>query len=138
MGASENARPLRGHATREPTFGLPAVWISETDRREAERMGYAVVDSMAVLSTHVSESLKSVSADMLARQDVQKMLDRFKDSHPAVLQEMNTLQVSLGTVHRVLQNLLREGVPVRDLSLILEKLCDHSVHTKNHDELGEA
>ncbi len=138
MGASENSRPLRGHATHEPTFGLPAVWISETDRREAERMGYAVVDSMAVLSTHVSESLKSVSADMLARQDVQKMLDRFKESHPAVLQEMNTLQVNLGTVHRVLQNLLREGVPVRDLSLILEKLCDHSVHTKNHDELGEA
>jgi flagellar biosynthesis protein FlhA len=138
MGVENPQHPLRGRSTKEPTFGLPAVWISETDRREAERLGFAVVDPLTVLTTHVSETLKRNAADLLSRQDVQRLLDRLKESQGAVLQEMNTLQVGLGTLHRVLQNILREGVSVRDLSLIIEKVCDQIPYTKNYDELSEA
>jgi flagellar biosynthesis protein FlhA len=138
MGVGNLQRPLRGRVTTEPAFGLPATWILEGDRREAERMGYAVVDPVSVLITHLSETIKANLADLLPRQEVQVMLDGLKETHPALLQEMNTQQVGLGVVHRVLQNLLREQVSVRELPLILEKLCDQIGYTKNIDELGEA
>ncbi len=138
MGVGSLQRPLRGRATVEPAFGLPATWIAESDKREAQRFGYTVVDPLSVMTTHMSETLKSHSADLLTRQDVQNLLDELKTIYPAVLQEMNLLQLGLGTVHRVIQNLLRENVPVRDLALILEKLCDQITLTKNPDELSEA
>lgn len=137
MGVGTAQRPLRGRVTTEPAFSLPSTWISETDRREAERMGFAVVDPLSVLVTHFSELLKANVADLLSRQEVQRLLDTLKPSHAAVLQEMNTLQMPLGTLHRVLQNLLREGISVRELPVILEKLCDQISHTKNPDELSE-
>jgi len=138
MGVGTAQRPLRGRVTVEPAFGLPATWIQESDRRDAERMGYAVVDPISVLITHLSETLKTHAADLLSRQDVQSLLDVLKETQPALLQEMNALQLGLGIVHRVLQNLLRESVSIRELPIILEKLCDQIVYTKNPDELGEA
>jgi flagellar biosynthesis protein FlhA len=138
MGVGNMQRPLRGRVTTEPAFGLPATWIMETERREAERMGYAVVDPLSILVTHTNQTLKSISADLLSRQDVQKMIDQLKLSDPAVVQEMTSLQVSLGLIHRVLQNLLQEGLSVREFGIILEKLCDQVAFSKNPDELSEA
>ncbi len=138
INTNSTPRPLRGRPTKEPAFGLPAVWISETDRSEAERNSYTVVDPFSVLLTHVGETLKVHSADLLQRQDVQKLLDSLKEGNAALLQEMTTLQLGLGLVHRVLQNLLREGISIRELSLILEKMCDQIAFTKNPDELSEA
>lgn len=138
MGVGSVQRPLRGKTTTEPAFGLPATWIAEADKRDAQRYGYTVVDPLSVLTTHLSETLKGHAAELLTRQDVQNLLDDLKGTYPAVLQEMNLLQLGLGTVHRVMQNLLRESVAVRDLPLILEKLCDQITLTKNPDELSEA
>jgi flagellar biosynthesis protein FlhA len=137
MGVGNSQRPLRGKVTTEPAFGLPATWIIEADRRDAERMGFAVVDPLSVLVTHFSEIIKSNLAELLTRQDVQKLLDIMKDNHAAVLQEMGTVQLGLGVVHRVLQNLLRENISIRELPVIIEKLCDQIQHTKNPDELSE-
>ena len=138
MGVGNAQRPLRGRVTKEPAFGLPATWINESERREAERIGLAVVDPMSVLITHVSETLRRCAADMFTRQDAQNLLDTVKEANAAVLAEMKALQINVGTVHRVLQSLLREGVSIRELGLILEKLCDQFAYTKNLDELAEA
>jgi flagellar biosynthesis protein FlhA len=138
MGIGTAQNPLRGRATKEPAFGLPATWIVEAERREAERLGYAVVDPLSVLITHVSETLRRHAADIFTRQDTQNLLDTLKESHAAVLAEIKTLQIGVGMIHRVLQSLLREGISIRELGLILEKLCDQIAYTKNPDELGEA
>ncbi|MEM9444127.1 MAG: flagellar biosynthesis protein FlhA [Verrucomicrobiota bacterium] len=138
MGTGSMQRPLQGRKSIEPAFGLPATWIPDSERKQAERLGYAVVDPISVLTTHLNEVLKMRAADLLSRQNVQLLLDELKESHAAVLQEMNNLQLGIGTVHRVLQNLLREKISIRELPLILEKLCDQIQMTKNIDELSEA
>lgn len=138
MGVGSLQRPLRGRKTVEPAFGMDATWIPESDRVEAERLGYAVVDPLSVLTTHLSETLKNNAAELLSRQEVQKLLDDLKETDEAVIQEMSTLQVGIGVVHRVLQNLLRERIPIGNLAAILEKLCDQVILTKNVDELSEA
>jgi flagellar biosynthesis protein FlhA len=138
MGLGKGQRALRGRATVEPAFGMPAIWIPETERKEAERAGYIVIDSLTVMVTHLSEILKRNLADMISRQDVQELLNRLKETNAAVVQELGQLQISVGLVQRILQNLLREGVSVRELSVILERLCDQYPYTKNVDELSEA
>ena len=139
MGMDGISKPmLRGRQTKEPAFGLPAMWINETDRREAERLGYAVVDPLSVLITHVSETLRGSAAEIFSRQDAQTLLDALKDTNSAVLNEMKNQGIGIGTVHRVLQNLLREGISIRELGVILEKICDQYNFTKNPDELSEA
>jgi len=138
MGLGKGQRTLRGRATVEPAFGMPAIWIPETERKEAERAGYIVIDSLTVMVTHLSEILKRNLADMISRQDVQELLNRLKETNAAVVQELGQLQISVGLVQRILQNLLREGVSVRELSVILERLCDQFPYTKNIDELSEA
>ncbi len=138
MGIGTAQKPLRGRATKEPAFGLPATWIVEAERREAERQGYAVVDPLSVLITHISETMRRSAADIFTRQDAQNLLDTLKETHAAVLSEMKTLTINVGVVHRVLQSLLREGISIRELGVILEKLCDQVAYTKNPDELAEA
>ena len=138
MGLGKGQRQLRGRATVEPAFGMPAVWIPETERKEAERAGYVVIDPLTVMVTHLSEILKRNLADMITRQDVQELLNRLKETNAAVVQELGQLQISVGLVQRIIQNLLREGVSVRELSVILERLCDQYPYTKNIDELSEA
>jgi flagellar biosynthesis protein FlhA len=138
MGVGNGQRTVRGRETIEPAFGMPAIWIPETSRKEAERAGYVVIDPLTVMVTHLSEMLKRHLSEMITRQDVQELLNRLKDSNGAVITELGALQISTGLVQRILQNLLREGVSVRELSVILERLCDQYPYTKNIDELSEA
>ena len=138
MGLGKGQKAIRGRETIEPAFGMPAVWIPETERKAAERAGYVVIDPLTVMVTHLSEILKRNLAEMISRQDVQEMLNRLKETNKAVVQDLGQLQISVGMVQRILQNLLREGVSVRELSVILEKLCDQYPYTKNVDELSEA
>jgi flagellar biosynthesis protein FlhA len=136
-GAAQTDAGLYGEATQEPAFGLPALWISSADRERAEAMGYTVVDPETVLITHISELVKHYAPDLLTRQDVQRLLDGLAKEHPKVVEELVPLQLSLGGVQKVLQNLLREEVPVRDLLTIIETLADHAPNGKDTDELTE-
>ncbi len=128
---------LRGTPCREPVFGLDAVWIEESERKVAELNGYTVVDAASVVITHLSEVLKTSAHLLLGRQDVQTLVDHVKTSHPALVAELLPDLVNLGIIQRVLQNLLRENVPVLGLPLILEGVADFAPSTKNPDDLSE-
>ena len=128
---------IDGIATHEPTYGLPALWIKENVKEKALAKGYTVVDLAAVMTTHLSEIVKRHGPEFLGRQEVQQLLDNLKDSHPKVVEELVPNYLSLGGVVKVLQNLLREQVPVRDLLLILETLADWAPATKDLDLLTE-
>jgi flagellar biosynthesis protein FlhA len=136
-GAAQNEGELRGETTQEPAFGLPALWISNADRERAEMMGYTVVDPETVLITHISELVKRYSPELLTRQDVQRLLDGLAKEHPKVVEELIPHHLTLGGVQKVLQNLLSEDVPIRDLLTIIETLADHAPNTKDTDELSE-
>jgi flagellar biosynthesis protein FlhA len=120
-----------GAPVKEPTFGFKAWWISNAQREAAEAKGLTVVDATDVLTTHLTETAKGQAADLLTRQDVSEMLDRVKRKHESVVQELVPGRLSIGIVHRVLQNLLRERVSIRDLPLILETLSDHAARTQD-------
>lgn len=128
---------LEGDSTTEPAFGLPAVWIEDSRREYAESMGYTVVDSTSVLATHLTEVLRSHLNELLSRQDVSNLLDSLKEVNKAVVEEVVPNLLSLGTVHRVLQNLLREWVSIKNLGLILECLSDFGQRCKDPDILSE-
>ncbi|MEM7416472.1 MAG: flagellar biosynthesis protein FlhA, partial [Gemmatimonadota bacterium] len=131
------AAPVDGIEVRDPSFGLPARWIPKDRKIDAEARGWSVVEPGSVVATHLMETLKEHGAELLGRQDVQAMVDRLKETHPALIEEVVPARVSLGVVHRVLQRLLRERVPVRDLVTILESLADHSDTTKDPEALTE-
>ena len=129
--------PVDGVPTRDPSFDMPGVWIAAGDRPLAEAAGYVVVEPATVVSTHLMETLKSNAADLLGRQDVQEMLDALKQSYPALVEDVVPARVAVGTLHRVLQRLLRERVPIRDLVTILETLADAGEGTKDAEALTE-
>ena len=131
------AEEIEGVSVRDPSFGLPARWIDQGDKVEAEARGWAVAEPGAVVATHLMETLKAHGADLLGRQDVQVMLDRLAKTHPALVEEVVPARLSLGVVHRVLQRLLRERVPIRDMVTILEALADHAESTKDPEVLTE-
>ncbi len=137
LDTSGLAAPLEGIRTTDPSFGLPAVWITSDRRGEAEAGGYSVVEPQTVLATHLMETIKLHAADLLSRQNVRELLDALKESHPALVDDTIPGKLSLGTVHRVLQRLLREGVPIRDLALVLETLADAAESTKDPEALTE-
>lgn len=137
ISAGQGAGELKGEETREPSFGLPAWWISPADRERAEVMGYTVVDAETVLITHLSEIVKRYAPDLLTRQDVQRLLDGLAHEHPKVVEELIPHHLTVGGVQKVLHNLLREEVPIRDLLTIVETLADNAPYTKNPDELTE-
>jgi flagellar biosynthesis protein FlhA len=137
MNATNSTTLLNGIPTVEPVFKLPATWIIDTERKSAEAAGYTVVDAASVLVTHLSEAVKRHAHEILSRQDVQLLLDHLKQSHPAVVSELIPNLLSVGQIQRVLQNLLAEGVSIRNLASILEKVGDLAVNTKNPDELSE-
>ena len=137
MNVSGSMVTLKGVPTHEPVFGIEAVWIAEEEKRTAEINGYSVVDATSVMITHLAETLKQVSHLILTRQEVQSLIDRVKESNPALITELLPDLVNLGIIQRVLQNLLREGVPIKNLPLILETLADYAPVTKNPDELSE-
>ncbi|HEX2226604.1 MAG TPA: flagellar biosynthesis protein FlhA [Candidatus Binatia bacterium] len=136
-GGAQNDGGLVGEPTTEPAFGLPGLWISAADKERAEVMGYTVVDSEAVLMTHISELVKRHGPELLTRQDVQKLLDALAKEHPKVIEELIPHHMSLGGIQKVLQNLLREEVPIRDLLTIVETLADYAPNSKDSDELTE-
>jgi flagellar biosynthesis protein FlhA len=137
MNATNSKLTLKGVPTVEPVFGLPATWIADTERKTAEVSGYTLVDAASVLVTHLSEMVKRHCHALLSRQDVQVLLDNLKQTHPTVVNELVPAQLSVGQVQRVLQNLLAEGISIRNLSGILEKVSDFASFTKNPDELSE-
>ncbi len=128
---------LGGIPTREPAFGLSAYWIPISRRDAAEMLGCTVVEPSAVIATHLTEIIKSHAADILTRQDVQTLLDHTKQHNAAVVQELIPDLMTVGEVQKVLQHLLRERVPIRDLGTILETLADYAPRTKDPDQLGE-
>ncbi len=128
---------VEGEKTFDPSFGMPARWVPLRARLDAEAAGYMVVEPSTVVATHLMESLKTHAADLLGRQDVQEMLDTLKETYPALVDEVVPQRVSLGTLHRVLQRLLRERVPIRDVVTILETLADASDITKDPEALTE-
>jgi flagellar biosynthesis protein FlhA len=128
---------IDGIPTREPTYGLPALWIKEDVKEHALTKGYTVVDLATVLTTHLSEIVKQHCHEMLGRQDVQQLLDTLKETHPKVVEELVPNLLPLGGVVRVLQNLLREQVPIRDLLAICETLADWAPISKDLDILTE-
>ena len=126
-----------GMDTVDPSFGMPARWIAAARRSEAESFGYVVVEPGTMVATHLMETLKSNAAELLGRQDVQEMVETLKKTHPALVEEIVPVKLSLGVLHRVLQRLLRERVPVRDLVSILESLGDAAEQTKDPEVLTE-
>jgi flagellar biosynthesis protein FlhA len=128
---------IDGMETVDPSFGLPARWIAAGRRTEAEALGYVVVEPSTVVATHLLETLKASAADLLGRQEVQEMIETLKKSHPALVEEIIPGKVSLSVLHRVLQRLLRERVPIRDLVTILEALGDGAEATKDPEALTE-
>jgi len=128
---------LEGIKTVEPAFGLPAIWITEGQREKAEMMGYTVVDPPSIIATHLTEIIKSHAAELLGRQEVQKLLDNLKESYPALIDEVLPKILSLGEIHKVLTNLLKENISIRDLVTIMETLADYGVLTKDTDVLTE-
>jgi flagellar biosynthesis protein FlhA len=137
MNVSGSKVMLRGVPTREPVFGLEAIWIGEDEKKAAELNGYTVVDPSSVMITHLSETLKSVAHLLLGRQDVQTLIDHIKETHPALVSELLPDLVNLGIIQRVLQNLLRENVSILNLPLVLEGIGDFASISKNPDDLSE-
>jgi flagellar biosynthesis protein FlhA len=128
---------LPGIETRDPTFGLPARWIQREHRDQAQAAGFTVVDPPSVIVTHLTELIRRHAADLLGRQSVQEMLDAVAQRMPKLVSEVVPEQISLGGVQKVLQSLLREGVPVRDLPTILEALGDYGSKTRDAELLTE-
>ena len=126
-----------GSLTTEPAFGLPAYWITESERPNAELMNYTVVEATAVLATHLTEVIKTHGHELLTRQEIKNLLENLKQRVPALVEEVIPSQIKPGELQKVMQNLLRERVPVRDLETILETLGDFSTRTKDLDVLTE-
>ncbi|HEX3624915.1 MAG TPA: flagellar biosynthesis protein FlhA [Verrucomicrobiae bacterium] len=137
MNATNSKTTLKGVPTVEPVFQLPATWVTNIERKSAEMAGYTVVDAPSVLVTHLSETVRRRCHEILTRQDVQVLLDHLKQTNPAVVNELIPAQLSIGQVQRILQNLLAEGISIRNLAGILEKVGDYAASTKNPDELSE-
>ncbi len=137
MNPGTATEQLKGVATTEPAFGLPAVWVSEDKKERAQICGYTVVDIPTVMATHLSEIIKKHAHELLGRQEVQNLLDNLAKDYPKLVDELVPNLMSLGGVMRVLQNLLREDVPVRDLRSILECLADWATATQDPDMLTE-
>jgi flagellar biosynthesis protein FlhA len=134
---ADDVHEIEGQVTREPTYGLPALWIREKDKDEAVEKGYTVVDNATVLTTHLTDVIRRYAHELVGRQDVQQMLDTLAESHPKAVEELVPNLLPLGGVVKVLQNLLREQIPIRDLLTIVESLADWSPVTKDTDVLTE-
>ena len=137
LNPGEVKKTIEGIPTKEPVFQLPALWISEKKKDEAHFSGYTVVDISTIMATHLTEILRAHSEELLGRQDVQKLLDRLAQNFPKAVEELLPNTLSLGVVQRVLQNLLRERVSIRDLLTIVETLSDYAHLSKDPDILTE-
>jgi flagellar biosynthesis protein FlhA len=132
-----SAEELGGIPTREPTFNLPAVWISPAGKEEAELKGCTVIDVTTVLITHLTEIIRTHAHELLGRQEVKEMINMVKENRPAIVEELVPNLMSIGEIQKILQNLLKESIPLQDLPTILETLADFAVTTKDSDALTE-
>ena len=128
---------ISGIPTFEPSFHLPAIWITENQRERAESVGYTVVDPPSIIATHLTEIIRQYLSDLLTRQDVQNLVNNVKESNPSLVEELVPKLLGLGDIQKVLQNLLKEGISVRDLVTIFETLADHAATTRDTDILTE-
>ena len=128
---------ITGIPTFEPSYHLPALWITESQRERAESFGYTVVDPPSIIATHLTEIVRSHIDELLTRQDVQNLINNVKESNPVLVDELIPKLLGIGEVQKVLQNLLREGISIRDLLTIFETLADHAVVTRDTDVLTE-
>jgi flagellar biosynthesis protein FlhA len=131
------SEPLGGVETREPAFGLSARWIAPDQRDHAQRLNYTVVEPSGVLATHLTEIIKRYAAELLSRTEANKLLDNLKQQNSALIEEVIPNLLKAGEIQRVLQNLLRERVPIRDLESIVETLGDWASKTKDPEILTE-
>lgn len=137
MKSSDEEDDVEGIDTYEPAFGLPAKWINENNKDDAEMAGYTLIDPSSVIATHLTEVIKRYGHELLGRQQVQNLIDNIKKEQPVLVEEVVPKVVSLGEVQKVLSNLLREGVPIKDLASILETLGDYGQVSKDTDVLTE-
>ncbi|MDD6796830.1 MAG: flagellar biosynthesis protein FlhA [Clostridia bacterium] len=128
---------ITGIPTFEPSFHLPAIWITESQRERAESMGYTVVDPPSIIATHLTEVIRQHIAELLTRQDVQNLVNNIKENNSALIDELIPKLLGIGDVQKVLQNLLEEGISIRDMVTILETLADHAGVTRDTDILTE-
>lgn len=128
---------ITGIPTYEPSFHLPAIWITEGQRERAESLGYTVVDPPSIIATHLTEVIRQHVAELLTRQDVQNLVNNLKDTNPVLVEELIPKVLGLGEVQKVLQNLLREGISIRDLLTIFETLADYASTSRDTDILTE-
>ena len=128
---------ITGIPTFEPSFHLPAIWITESQRERAESLGYTVVDPPSIIATHLTEVIRNHIAELLTRQDVQNLVNNLKESNPVLVDELIPKLLGLGEEQKVLQNLLSEGISIRDLLTIFETLADHAAVTRDTDVLTE-
>lgn len=137
MNVNGSKVQIPGEKTKEPVFGLDAIWVDENGRKTAEMNGFTVVDAVSVLCTHLSEVFRLHANEILDRQAVQKLIDHVKVSSPALVDELFPDTITVGMVQGVLKNLLQEGVSIRNLNLILESIGDMAPHSKNVNDLAE-
>ena len=128
---------ITGIPTFEPSFHLPAIWITESQRERAESLGYTVVDPPSIIATHLTEIIREHISELLTRQDVQNLVNNLKEGNPALVDELIPKLLGLGEVQKVLQNLLKEGISIRDLLTIFETLADYATTSRDTDILTE-
>ena len=128
---------ITGIPTFEPSFHLPAIWITEGQRERAESMGYTVVDPPSIIATHLTEIIRQYISELLTRQDVQNLVNNLKETNPSLVEELVPKLLGLGEIQKVLQNLLKEGISIRDLLTIFETLADYASTTRDTDILTE-
>ena len=128
---------IMGIPTFEPSFHLPAIWITENQRERAESLGYTVVDPPSIIATHLTEIIRQHISELLSRQDVQNLINNLKETNPSLVEELVPKLLGLGEVQKVLQNLLKEGISIRDLLTIFETLADYATTTRDTDILTE-
>jgi flagellar biosynthesis protein FlhA len=128
---------MEGIKTIEPAFGLPAVWVSEDQKERAEMLGYTVVDPPSIVATHLTEVVKAHAHELLGRQDVQRLVDNIKEGYPALVDDVVPKMLTIGEMQKVLANLLKESISIRDMVTIMETLADYAPMTKDPDMLTE-
>ena len=128
---------ITGIPTFEPSFHLPAIWITEGQRERAESLGYTVVDPPSIIATHLTEIIRQYISELLTRQDVQNLINNMKETNPTLVEELVPKLLGIGEIQKVLQNLLREGISIRDMLTIMETLADYGTTTRDTDVLTE-
>ena len=137
MNPGHVEQEISGIPTFEPSFHLPAIWITESQRERAESFGYTVVDPPSIIATHITEIIKTHIAELLSRQDVQTLIDNLKETNSVLVDDLVPKLLGIGEIQKVLQNLLREQISIRDLLTIFESLADHAQTTHDTDVLTE-